>query len=168
VSGISFTGLSNGASNLTFNWQLYDSNGNGTIGQSTAASTSTATTQDGFTSGTYQGFTVDANGVINASYSNTHTVALAQLAVASISNEEGLIRVGNNDFQTSAASGLASIGVAGAGGRGTIEGGALEQSNVDIATEFSDLIIAQRSFEADSKTVTTFDTISQDTISMIR
>jgi flagellar hook protein FlgE len=82
VSGISFTGLSNGAGDMTFNWHLYDSNGNGTIGQSTAASTSTATTQDGFTSGTYQGFTVDANGVISASYSNTHTVAIAQLAVA--------------------------------------------------------------------------------------
>jgi flagellar hook protein FlgE len=69
---------------------------------------------------------------------------------------------------TTAASGLATVGVAGAGGRGTVDDGALEQSNVNISTEFSNLIVAQRAFEANSKTVTTFDTISQDVLSMVR
>src|SRR5439155_18382225 len=122
----------------------------------------------GFASGVYQSFTVDSTGVITASYSNGHTADIGQVAVASVSNEQGLIMTGNNDYKTTAASGLASIGVAGAGGRGTIEDDTLEQSNVDIATEFSNLIIAQRAFEANSKTVTTFDTITQDTISMLR
>ncbi len=168
VAGISFTGLADGASDISMNWNLYDANGNGLIGQSTAASSSTATTQDGFTSGVYQSFTVDSNGVIRASYSNSNTVAIGQLAVASVSNEQGLIQTGNNDYKTTSASGPASIGVAGTGERGTIEDDTLEESNVDIATEFSDLIVAQRSFEANSKTVTTLDTIAQDTISMIR
>ncbi len=168
VTGISFTGLADGASNMTMNWNLYDSNGNGLIGQSTAASSSTATTQDGFASGTYQSFTVDSNGVISASYSNSNTVVIGQLAIASVNNEQGLTLAGNNDYKTNAASGPASIGTAGTGERGTIEDDTLEESNVDIATAFSDLIVAQRSFEANSKTVTTFDTVAQDTISMIR
>ncbi len=75
---------------------------------------------------------------------------------------------GRKNFTTTAASGLATIGVAGAGGRGTIDDGALEQSNVNISTEFSNLIVAQRAFEANSKTVTTFDTVSQDVMAMVR
>ncbi len=75
---------------------------------------------------------------------------------------------GGNNFQTTAASGQAVAGVAGTGGRGTVDDSALEQSNINISTEFSNLIVAQRAFEANSKTVTTFDTISQDVIGMIR
>ena len=168
VSGIQFTGMANGASDMTLSWGLRDAQGNGAVSQSTAASSSTATTQDGFESGVYQSFSVDATGVISAAFSNGHVAAIGQLAVASVSNQEGLVMTGNNNYRTTAASGLASIGVAGAGGRGSIEDDTLEQSNVDIATEFSNLIVAQRSFEANSKTVTTFDTITQDTISMLR
>jgi flagellar hook protein FlgE len=168
VAGISFTGLADGASNMSMNWNLLDASGNSTIGQSTATSASTGTSQDGFASGVYESFAVDSAGVLTASFSNGHTLNVGQLAVASVTNEQGLTMIGNNDYQTTASSGAASIGVAGSGGRGTIEDDTLEGSNVDIATEFSDLIVAQRSFEANSKTVTTFDTITQDTISMIR
>jgi flagellar hook protein FlgE len=168
VTGISFTGLADGASNLSLNWNLLDASGNSTIGQSTATSASTAASQDGFASGVYESFAVDSAGVLTASFSNGHTLNVGQLAVASVTNEQGLTMIGNNDYQTTASSGAASIGVAGSGGRGTIEDDTLEGSNVDIATEFSNLIVAQRSFEANSKTVTTFDTITQDTISMIR
>jgi flagellar hook protein FlgE len=65
------------------------------------------------------------------------------------------------------ASGTAAIGASGTNGLGTLQGGAIEESNVNISAEFSDLIIAQRAFEANSKTVTTFDTITQETINMI-
>jgi flagellar hook protein FlgE len=75
---------------------------------------------------------------------------------------------GNNNFSTTAASGAATVGVANTGGRGAVDDDELEQSNVDISSEFSDLIVAQRAFEANSKTVTTFDTVTQDTLSMIR
>ena len=168
VNGITFPGMADGASNLTLNWNLYDGSGNPLISQTTAASTSTGSTQDGFASGAYQSFAVDQNGVITATYSNGNTTQVGQVAVATVANMEGLIATGSNNFITSAASGLSSIGVAGSGGRGTIEDNELEQSNVDISTEFANLIVAQRAFEANSKTMTTFDTVSQDAIGMIR
>ncbi|MDE3106370.1 MAG: flagellar hook protein FlgE [Acidobacteriota bacterium] len=168
VSSGTFTGLTDGASNLSFKWNLYDAKGNPLITQSTAASSTTATNQDGFASGVYQSFSVDASGVITASFSNGQTEAVGQVAVASIANQQGLVLAGNNNYTTSPASGLPSIGLAGTGGRGTIVGSALEQSNVDISSEFADLIVAQRAFEANSKTMTTFDTVTQDTLGMIR
>ena len=169
VNNITFPGLADGASDLSFNWNLNDSSGNPTITQLASASSNTAaSTQDGFTSGVYQSFTADANGVITARFSNGRTSTIGQVAVATVANTEGLTASGGNNFNTTAASGQASIGVAGAGGRGTVDDAALEQSNVNISTEFSNLIVAQRAFEANSKTVTTFDTVSQDVLAMIR
>jgi len=165
---IMFTGLADGASNLSFNWNL---NGNGsspTITQLAAANSNGANTSDGFTSGNYTGFTVDPSGVIQAQFSNGNHQTIGQVAVASVTNVQGLVAVGGNNFQTTGASGQAVAGVAGTGGRGAVDDSTLEQSNVNISTEFSDLIVAQRAFEANSKTVTTFDTISQDVIGMIR
>jgi flagellar hook protein FlgE len=75
--------------------------------------------------------------------------------------------VGSTQYRTTTASGAATVGVAGTGGLGTLEGSSLEASNVNISAEFSDLIIAQRAFEANSKAVTTFDTVTQETINMI-
>jgi len=89
------------------------------------------------------------------------------LALATVNNEQGLTSDGSSNYETTTASGTASVGVAGSGGRGTIEGSSLEGSNVNISAEFSDLIIAQRAFEANSKAVTTFDTVTQETINMI-
>jgi len=168
VSGITFPGMADGASDLTFNWNLNGGGSTPTITQLASANTNGSVNQDGFTSGNYTGFTVDPSGVIQAQFSNGNTQTIGQVAVATVANEQGLVAVGGNNFQTTAASGQAVAGVAGAGGRGTVDDGALEQSNVNISTEFSNLIVAQRAFEANSKTVTTFDTISQDVISMIR
>jgi len=165
---ITFPGLTDGASNLSFNWNLTDSSGNPTITQLAAASSNDGTIQDGFASGVYQSFTADANGVITAQFSNGRTSTVGQIAVATVANTAGLTVTGNNNFATTAASGLATVGVANTGGRGALDDDELEQSNVDISAEFSNLIVAQRAFEANSKTVTTFDTITQDTLSMIR
>jgi len=168
VNNITFPTLADGASDLSFNWNLNNSSGKPTISQLAAASSNTANSQDGFTSGVYQSFVVDSAGVITAQFSNGRTSTIGQLAVATVANTAGLTASGGNNFMTTAASGLATVGVAGAGGRGTLEDGALEQSNVNISTEFSNLIVAQRAFEANSKTVTTFDTISGDVLSMVR
>lgn len=167
INGISFPSLTNGASNLSFNWNL-TSGGNATITQTTAASTTGATQQDGYASGNYQGFTVDSSGLITANFDNGHKAVVGQVAVARVTNTQGLVMTGHNNYVTTSASGDAVIGVAGAGGRASIEDATLEQSNVDIAQEFSDLIVAQRSFEANSKTVTAFDSITQTTLGMIR
>lgn len=168
LSGIAFPGLPNGASDLSFDWNLNDSSGNPSISQTTAASAASASFQDGFTSGVYNGFGVDSSGVITATYSNGQKQIVGQVAVATVANNQGLTVTGNNNYMTTAASGQANIGVAGTGSRGTITDSALELSNVDISTEFANLIVAQRAFEANSKTVTTFDTVTQDTLSMIR
>ncbi|GGA56385.1 flagellar hook protein FlgE [Edaphobacter acidisoli] len=168
VANITFPGLTDGASNLSFNWDLNDSSGNPTVTQLASASSNNGTQQDGFASGVYQSFTVDPSGVITAQFSNGRTSTIGQVAVATVANTAGLTVTGNNNFTTTAASGLATVGVAGTGGRGTLTDDSLEQSNVDISTEFSNLIVAQRAFEANSKTVTTFDTVTQDTLALIR
>jgi flagellar hook protein FlgE len=165
VSGISFPGMADGASNLTFTWNL--NGGGSTVTQLASANSNGPVNQDGFASGNYVGFTVDPSGIIQAQFSNGNTRTIGQIAVATVANEQGLLATGQNNFQTTAASGLAVAGIAGTGGRGTVDDGALEQSNVNIAAEFSNLIVAQRAFEADAKTMTTFDTVAHDVIEMI-
>ena len=92
---------------------------------------------------------------------------MGQLALANVTNLQGLSLQGNGDYATTQSSGAASIGAPGTGGLGTIEDSSLEESNVNISAEFSDLIIAQRAFEANAKSITTFDTVTQDTINMV-
>lgn len=167
VTGISFAGLTDGGSNLNFSWNLYDANNNPTISQEATTSSVASTAQNGYSSGNYQGFAVNSDGTVAVQFSNGQTQLVGQLGVAMVNNEQGLQRVGGNNFSATLASGQASIGVAGAGGRGTIEGGALEQSNVNISSEFSNLIVAQSAYEANAKSVTTFDTVTQATINMV-
>jgi flagellar hook protein FlgE len=165
---IIFSGLTDGAQDLNMSWAIGRFTGKPTITQLASDSTNIETFQNGYSSGIYQSFTVDPNGVITLQLDNGQTRTWGQIALATVTNPAGLIASGNNNYETTAASGEASVGVAGAGGRGTIDGGALEQSNVNIATEFANLIVAQRAFEGDAKTVSTFDTISQDVLAMIR
>ena len=165
---VTFGGLSDGAADLSLNWQLRDGSGNSLLTQTSAASSVNSTSQDGFPSGTYQSFSVDSSGIVSGLYSNGHTETLGQVAVATVTNPGGLSRQGNNTYLPNESSGGINIGVAGTGGRGLVDGSSLEQSNVDISTEFSDLIVAQRSFQANAKTVTTFDSVTQDTINMLR
>ncbi len=168
VAGVTFPGMADGASDLSFNFNLYNGSGAAQVTQTAGASNTSTTSQDGFAAGSYQSFTVDSDGTLTAAFSNGQTEKVGQIAVATVQNVAGLARSGSNDYATTDASGLISIGTADAGGRGALEGEALEQSNVDISAEFSNLIVAQRAFEANSKTVTTFDTVTQDAISMIR
>ena len=167
ISGMTFSGLSDGAASLNLNFNLYGADGTGNISQTAAASSTSATSQNGYASGQYESFSINATGVVAATYSNGQTQNVGQLAVATVSNEQGMVDMGSTEYQATTASGNASVGAAGAGGRGTIEGSSLEASNVNISAEFSDLIVAQRAFEANSKAVTTFDTVTQETINMI-
>lgn len=164
---LAFTGLADGAANLNMNWNLLGSGATPTISQVASASAVSATTQNGYTSGEYQSFSIAADGTVTATYSNGQQQAVGQLALANVANLQGLQLLGNGDYATTLASGTAAVGASGTDGLGTLQDGALEESNVNISAEFSDLIIAQRAFEANSKTVTTFDTVTQDTINMI-
>ena len=141
-----------------------------TITQTAMASATSAATTDGLASGTLanSNFTVQSDGTIQGAFTSGATLALGQVAVASFANYQGLTNLGSNEYQASAASGSAVIGQAGTGGRGTIVGGNVEQSNVDIATEFAKLIVAQQAYSANAKSITTFNTLSQATLAMIQ
>jgi len=167
VSGISFSGLSDGAANLNMTWNILGASGAPTISQVDTTSAIASTTQNGYASGEYQSFTVGTNGTVTATYSNGQQQNVGQLALANVSNLQGLQGLGNSEYASTLASGTAAIGTSGTSGLGTVTDGTLEESNVNISAEFSDLIIAQRAFEASSKAVTTFDTITQETINMI-
>ena len=166
VSGITFTGMSDGAQDMNFSWNLSGAAGS-SITQSTSASNIAGTAADGYPSGTYQGFSVDGNGIVDANFSNGQKEIIGQVAVATVANQQGLQATNNTSYQATLASGAAVIGTAGTAGHGTIEGDALESSNVDVSTEFSALIVAQRAFEANSKSITTFDQATQEAINMI-
>ena len=155
-----------GATPFTFNWNLFSSSGTSVVTQAASSFTGNNLVQDGYASGSLQSISVQSDGTIEGVFSNGRSRSIAQLALASFNNNEGLAQVGNNEFQETLASGGVNIGVASTGGLGTVAGGELEESNVDIATEFSNLILAQRAYEANARTVTTFDQVYQDTINL--
>jgi len=165
VTGIPITGLADGASNMTFDWNVLNGT-NPIVTQVAAPSSTVATQQNGSASGSLVSFSIGPDGTVTGSFSNGQTAPLGQIALASFASEQGLQRIGNTDFTPTLASGQAVVGTPTTGGRGALSGGALELSNVDIATEFANLIVAQRAFEANAKAVTTFDQITQDTINL--
>jgi flagellar hook protein FlgE len=158
--------FADGANPLTFTWNLFNSTGKGLVTQTAAANSNTSIEQNGAASGTLQSFSIGSDGIITGTFSNEATAVVGQIALASFADEQGLSRDGNNDFTPTIASGQASVGTPTSGGLGSISGGSLEASNVDIATEFANLIVAQRSYEANARVVTTFDQIAQDTIAL--
>jgi flagellar hook protein FlgE len=165
LTAIPITGFADGATNQTFNWNVL----NGTtpvITQVAAPSSTTSTGQDGSSSGSLVNFSIGSDGTVTGSFSNGETQALGQVALANFANVDGLQLDGSTDYTPTLASGPAVVGIPGQGVLGTLSGGSLELSNVDIATEFANLIVAQRGFEADAKAVTTFDQILQDTIAL--
>ena len=166
VAGITVTGFADGANNLTFDWNLYGANGGGLVTQVAGPSATSTTIQDGFASGTLVSFLIGSDGTVQGTFSNGQTGALGQIAIASFENNQGLVRNGTNEFLASLASGQANIGAPGTGGRGTLSGGSLEQSNVDIATQFAQLILEERGYQANAKAVTTFDEVTQTAINL--
>jgi flagellar hook protein FlgE len=167
VTGINLTGLADGAASMNLTWNLDSAAGTPTITQQDATSATASTTQDGYGVGSLTSYSVTSDGVVQGEFSNNQVLALGQVAVASFANTQGLTQVGNNNYQASFISGAAVVGQAGAGGNGTITGGSVEDSNVDLSTEFSNMIVAQQSYEANAKVLTTLDQVSQATIQMM-
>jgi flagellar hook protein FlgE len=163
---VKITGLADGAANMDIAWSLTNSTGSSLITQVASASATASTNQNGYVSGTLQNFTIMQDGTIDGQFSNGQTQAIGQIALASFANQQGLQLVGGSSYQSTLASGAAVIGTPNSGGRGTITGGAVELSNVDISTEFTNLIVVQRAFEADARVVTTFDSVSSSTIDL--
>jgi flagellar hook protein FlgE len=124
--------------------------------------------QDGFPAGTLETFAADADGVITGIYSNGQYRTLAQVVLANFSNPGGLLRMGGGFYQVSPNSGAPIIGEPMKDGKGKIIGGAIEMSNVDLAKQFTDMIISQRGFQANSRVITTADEMLQDLLSLKR
>jgi len=167
LTNITFAGLSDSAAPMDMSWNLFGPTGTGEVSQTAGESSQSAQNANGYAAGNYQKFSIGSDGTITATYSNGQNQTVGQIGLATVSNLQGLADVGSTQYRTTTASGAATVGVAGTGGLGTLEGSSLEASNVNISAEFSDLIIAQRAFEANSKAVTTFDTVTQETINMI-
>jgi flagellar hook protein FlgE len=159
--------LADGAAGGTVTWNLAGSGGSSLVTQEASTNSSGNVTQNGFAAGSLTGFSVEPNGTVTGTYSNGQNLALGQVAVATFNNNQGLQQVGNNNFQASTSSGSANIGVAGTGGAGTIIGGDVEESNVNLSTEFSNMIVAQQGYEANAKVLTTLDQVSQATLQVL-
>ena len=112
--------------------------------------------------------TIAPDGTITAAFGAGQTVNIGQLSLATFNNPKGLVKLGSSLYGVSAAAGIPNVGIAGTGGRGTLIGSALEQSNVDIAQEFTQMILAQRGYQANSKTITVSDELLVDTLNLKR
>jgi flagellar hook protein FlgE len=126
-----------------------------------------ATSQNGFSAGIMSGISINNDGVISAIFNNGQTQAVGQIAIATFNAQSALTHAGGNLFGETIASGQPSIGAPGSGGRGAVVGGMLEQSNVDITSEFVDLIVAQRGFQANSRVISTINQAMQDLLQTI-
>jgi flagellar hook protein FlgE len=132
------------------------------------SSSSKAVEQDGRTMGYLDNFTIDSSGIITGIFSNGSTRTLAQVAIATFTNQGGLEKAGDNTFRVSNNSGLANIGPSGIAGKGKIIAGTLEMSNVDMAEQFVDMIVTQRGFQANSRTIQTADQLLQELLTLKR
>lgn len=168
IIDLDIAGLSNGAADLNIEWNLYDANDNSRLMQFAQASAASANSQNGALAGQVSKVSLADGGRIIARYSNGDEQLIAQLALATIQNPDSLVSVGDNNLQLSAGTAAPVIGLPGSGGRGRIAGGALESSTVDIAREFTNLIVLQRSYQANARVVTTTDELSQETINLKR
>ncbi len=160
---ISITGLADGASDMNVNWNMATEDGAGSplITQYSAASAVSASTQDGVAASQVTQVSIANGGAITAQFSNGNQQVIGQIALASISNPDSLIAVGQNNYEAGADTATPVVGVPTTGTLGTVEGGALEASTVDIATEFTNLIVYQNSYQANSKVILTLDQLTQ-------
>lgn len=131
-------------------------------------STVEAASKDGQAAGSLQSFTINPDGTIIGAFSNGMKAAVGRIALSTFANPVGLEKAGGSLYTTSVNSGDPQIGTAGAGGRGALVGGALEMSNVDLSSEFTNLIIAQRGFQANSRVITTSDELLQELVNLKR
>ncbi|WP_371378230.1 flagellar hook-basal body complex protein [Sporomusa aerivorans] len=138
-------------------------------GLTTKALTSSSLSDDtdGYTSGTPSSYSISSDGTIYCTYSNDVTLSVGQIALAVFTNAEGLSKTGDNLYTQTISSGDRTFVVAGTGGSGTMTGYALELSNVDLASEFSDMLISQRAYQANTKVVSTADDMLQSLINMV-
>jgi flagellar hook protein FlgE len=132
------------------------------------SSTVNPVSQDGSARGSLQAFTISPDGTLVGVFSNGLKQPLGQIALITFNNPPGLEKAGDSMYRNTVNSGPAQVGTAGAGGRGVLQAGALEMSNVDLAQEFTNLVVAQRGFQANSRVITASDELLQDLVNLKR
>lgn len=158
-----------GAAATAITWDVVDANGVGALtGFDATLSSTSSITQNGSPAGTISSIDIDSSGQLVGTLGAGNAVIVGQLAMANFNNPQGMVKLGSNLYGGSVAAGLPNIGTAGSGGRGTLIGKSLEQSNVDVATEFTQMILAQRGYQASAKGITVADEILQETLNLKR
>jgi flagellar hook protein FlgE len=158
---VAATGLVSGANDLAIDWTLYKADGTPLITQYAQTSAVSGGSQNGIQAAQVTGMRLTDGGKLIASYSSGRQVTIAQIALASVGNPDSLVSAGNNNYSLGATSQTPAVGVPDTGNRGKVLGGAVETSNVDLAREFTNLIIYQRGYQANSKVISTLDQITQ-------
>ena len=170
---ISITGPGGATMSVTMNLGASVAGGGvaGTLGgltQFAGNGTAVLRDQDGYTSGQLQNFSIDRIGIISGAFTNGVNQTLGQIVLADFNNPAGLLRTGDNMYALSGNSGGAVLGYALEGSQSFVTSGALEMSNVDLAQEFTNLIVAQRGFQANSRMITTSDTMLEELVNLKR
>jgi flagellar hook protein FlgE len=160
--------FANGAADLAVTWDLLNQQLQPTISSVAASSSITDILQDGRPSAELTSLSVADGGRITGLFSDGRTLVLAQLALQRFTNPQSLLSVGNNNYIPTAASSVSSPGTPDSGGLGSVLGLSLEFSNVDISQEFTDLLTFQRGFQANSRVITTADSLNQEALNLIR
>lgn len=170
VITIDLSGANPPAAALSVTWDLLDGSGatNGKLTGFAAPSTNNSVVQNGFSTGTLIGLNVDKNGFISGLFDNGQTQNLFQVALANFLSLEGLDKVGQNLFSQSNASGQPIVGTPNSGALGSILGSSLELSNVDLASEFVNLIQTQQAFQASTRIITTANDLLTEAVNLKR
>ncbi|HUP03974.1 MAG TPA: flagellar hook protein FlgE [Bryobacteraceae bacterium] len=164
---LKISGLADGAADVDINWNLYNADGSSMLTQYAEASGVSSTSQNGYSAGQISSFSLQNGGTLIAKYSNGQQITLGQLALANVPNPDSLVSVGNNELQSTVATGSITLGAAQSAGLGKITAGALETSTVDIANEFANLLTYERSYQAASRVITTNDQMLQGILELI-
>jgi len=165
---LSIPSWANGAAAQDIEWNLFDQNNVGIVTGYAGTSAVSASNQDGFSVGQLRTLIVDQDGLASGVFTNGVTIQLARFAMANFNNQNGLLGSGQSTYVGTNASGPATIGGANSGGRGLVRSNALELSNVDITQEFTDLIISERGYQANSRIITTTDSVIQEALNLKR
>jgi flagellar hook protein FlgE len=166
-TGLTFPSMNNGAKlSPTVTWKLLGDNGTPNITGFGSPSEVTASTQNGSAAGSLNNLAIQPDGTISAIFSNGNTVNVAQIILAQFNNVNGLLPQGGGLYAESPSSGANFLGVPGQGGRGELTSGAIESSNVDLATELTKIIMFQRGYQANAKIITLTDQIMQEAVNL--
>jgi len=157
---------SNGAVASSLEWDILGASNDAALTSFATASATSSITRNGSAAGSVSGITITSDGTIVANTGAGQALTLGQLSLVSFNNPQGLTKLGANRFGETPAAGVRNIGIAGTGDRGSIVSGALEQSNVDMAQEFTQMILAQRGYQANGKLITVSDQLLLDTLNM--